>query len=182
MGLVPSSDSRWDIYFERLLNEGRAGRAIHGERSVWVAAERTKSFAALFPGAEFSPALSDIETAKSPDDTLLALLTGWISNLGPVTATQLGDALGLPASEIDKALLRMEAGGAVLRGHFTGAGLRAREPAPHASMAALETEWCDRRLLARIHRLTVATLPKPIEPVSAAQFMRWLLRWQHLTP
>jgi ATP-dependent Lhr-like helicase len=182
MGLVPSSDSRWVIYFERLLNEGRAGHAIYGKRNYWVAAERTKSFAALFPGAEFSPSLSDIETAISPDDSLLALVTGWMSNLGPVTATQLGDALGLPASEIDKALLRMEAGGAVLRGNFTGAGWRAGAPAPHGTMAALETEWCDRRLLARIHRLTVATLRKQIEPVSAAQFMRWLLRWQHLAP
>src|SRR4030081_1257571 len=94
MGLVPSSDSRWESYFERLLNEGRAGRAIHGERNYWVAAERTKSFAALFPGADFSLALSDMETAISPDDTLLALVTGWMSNLGPATAMQLGDALG----------------------------------------------------------------------------------------
>jgi len=70
----------------------------------------------------------------------------------------------------------------VLRGNFTGAGWRAGAPAPHASLAALETEWCDRRLLARIHRLTVATLRKQIEPVGAAQFMRWLLRWQHLAP
>src|SRR5260370_15387324 len=163
MGLVPSSDSRWDIYFERLLNEGRAGRAIHGERNYWVAAERTKSFAALFPGAEFSPSLSDMETAISPDDTLLALVTGWMSNLGPATATQLGDALGLPASEIDKALLRMEPGGAVLRGNFTGAGRPDGAPARHGPTGALRTERCDRRLLARIHRLTVATLRKQIE-------------------
>ena len=105
-----------------------------------------------------------------------------MSNLGPVTAARLGDAVGLPASEIEKALLRMEAHGAVLRGNFTGTGSRAGAPAPHEAMAALETEWCDRRLLARIHRLTVATLRKEIEPVSAAQFMRWLLRWQHLAP
>jgi ATP-dependent Lhr-like helicase len=182
MGLVPSSDSRWDSYFERLLNQGRAGRAIHGERSYWVAAERTNSFAVLFPGAEFSPARFDTQTAISPDDAWLGLVTGWMSNLGPVTAPQFGDVLGLPASEIDKALLRMEAGGAVLRGNFTGAGLPAGAPAPHESMATPGTEWCDRRLLARIHRLTVATLRKQIEPVSAAQFMRWLLRWQHLAP
>src|SRR4029077_20164148 len=155
MGLVPSSDSRWGSYFERLLNQGRAGRAIHGRRTYWVAAERTKSCAVLFPGAELSPAGLDMETAISPDDVLLALLTGWMSNLGPVTATQLGDALGLPASEVDKALLRMEAGGAVLRGNFTGTGFRAGAPAPPKAMAALETEWCERRLLARIHRLTV---------------------------
>src|SRR4029077_16044682 len=51
-------------------------------------------------------------------------------------------------------------------------------PAPHL----LQIEWCERRLLARIHRLTVATLRKPIKPISAAQFMRWLLRWQHVAP
>ena len=45
-----------------------------------------------------------------------------------------------------------------------------------------EQEWCERRLLARIHRLTVATLRKQIEPVTPAQFMRWLLYWQHVTP
>ncbi|MGA9811327.1 MAG: hypothetical protein WBQ64_01040, partial [Terriglobales bacterium] len=84
--------------------------------------------------------------------------------------------LGIPASEIDKALLRMEASGAVLRGQFTAAAAGAGAPAPHRH----ELEWCERRLLARIHRLTVATLRKQIEPVTAAQFMRWLLRWQHV--
>jgi ATP-dependent Lhr-like helicase len=65
----------------------------------------------------------------------------------------------------------MEAGGTVLRGKFR----------PHSTNAP-ETEWCERRLLARIHRLTVATLRKQIEPVTAAQFMNWLLRWQHVAP
>jgi ATP-dependent Lhr-like helicase len=75
----------------------------------------------------------------------------------------------LPANEIGKVMLRLEGTGAVLRGRFSDPHLRA-------------TEWCERRLLARIHRLTVGKLRKEIEPVSAAQFMRWLLRWQHLTP
>ena len=70
----------------------------------------------------------------------------------------------------------MEASGAILRGKFSAKASRAGAPAPH------ETEWCERRLLARIHRLTVATLRKQIEPVTAAQFMRWLLRWQHAAP
>ena len=70
----------------------------------------------------------------------------------------------------------MEASGAVLRGQFTDAASRASRPRPHEP----ELEWCERRLLARIHRLTVATLRKQIEPVTAAQFMRWLLRWQHV--
>src|SRR5437879_7825761 len=66
-------------------------------------------------------------------------------------------------------MLRLEASGMVLRGRFTDA-------------ARTETEWCERRLLARIHRLTLGKLRKQIEPVTAAQFMRWLLRWQHVAP
>ena len=113
-------------------------------------------------------------TLPSRDDALLALVTGWMSHLGPVTAEELGSLLGLPSSEIDRALLRMEASGSILRGKFTHHETRAGAPAPH------ELEWCERRLLARIHRLTVATLRKQIEPITAAQFMRWLLRWQHV--
>src|SRR5260370_28035060 len=70
----------------------------------------------------------------------------------------------------------MEGSGAILRGMFTGAASRTGVCVPHMH------EWCDRRLLARIHRLTVATLRKQIEPVTPAQFMRWLLRWQHVAP
>jgi ATP-dependent helicase Lhr and Lhr-like helicase len=114
--------------------------------------------------------MPDVETVQvSRDDALLNLVTGWMSHLGPTTASQLSECLGLPASEIEQALLRMEASGTILRGKFTD---------PQIS----ETEWCERRLLARIHRLTVGTLRKQIEPVTAAAFMRWLLRWQHVVP
>jgi ATP-dependent Lhr-like helicase len=95
--------------------------------------------------------------------------------------------LGIAAAEVDKALLRMEASGAILRGKFTSQPQRltpSTSPAHSGTAEAVpfppETEWCERRLLARIHRLTVATLRKQIEPVTAAQFMNWLLRWQHL--
>ena len=109
-----------------------------------------------------------------------------MSHLGPVTASQLGETLGIGASEISNALLRMEASGTVLRGNFSGTVQRAgrdAELAPHGAASTLldtRPEWCERRLLARIHRLTVATLRKQIEPVTAAQFMQWLLRWQHV--
>jgi ATP-dependent Lhr-like helicase len=109
--------------------------------------------------------------------------------LGPATASELGETLGLAASDIEKALLRMEASGTVLRGNFTGAdGKRAGVPAPHVPAPHLlaahvpEVEWCERRLLARIHRLTVGMLRKQIEPVTPAGFMRWLMRWQHVAP
>ena len=152
--------------------------------NYWVSAERAKTFSQLFPDAEFDRPIAEVQTnLPSSDDALLALVTGWMSHLGPATASQLGSLVGLPASEIEKALLRMEASGAVLRGQFTDAASRASRPRPHQPEpheSEPELEWCERRLLARIHRLTVATLRKQIEPVTAAQFMRWLLRWQHV--
>ena len=169
-GGCPHMDTeRWQSFFERLADEGRAGVAHLEGRRYWVAAERARSFAALFPSAHFEPSLPQVETAPpSRDEVLLTLVTGWMAHIGPTTASTLGEILGLAASEIEKALLRMEASGTVLRGKFTS--------------STDETEWCERRLLARIHRLTVGMLRKQIEPVTAAAFMRWLLRWQHVAP
>jgi ATP-dependent Lhr-like helicase len=183
-----SAGNEWLGHFERLVSEGRAGSAMVGGRTYWVAAERAKTFSGLFPEAQFAQPLADVETtAMTRDDGLLTLVTGWMSHLGPVRATELGEALGISPEEITNALLRMEASGTVLRGNFSGEAARASRPRPHELGAAVptqaqehKTEWCDRRLLARIHRLTVATLRKQIEPVTAARFMQWLLRWQHV--
>jgi ATP-dependent helicase Lhr and Lhr-like helicase len=167
----------WQNYFGALINQGRAAVASAGGRRYWVAAERAKTFSTLFPGAVFDPKLTDVE-AQTPmkDDALLTQVTGWLAHSGPTTAAELGESLGITASDIFNALLRMEASGTILRGKFTTGASHAASPNEH------EVEWCERRLLARIHRLTVATLRKQIEPVTAAQFMQWLLRWQHLAP
>ena len=95
------------------------------------------------------------------------LANGWMAHIGPTTARSLAETLGIAEEDSEHALLRLEAAGTVLRGHFTNAS-------PDV------TEWCDRRLLARIHRLTLGRLRSEVQPVSAAQFMRWLLRWQHV--
>src|SRR6202453_3477917 len=178
--------SQWKFYFERLMSEGRAASAVWDGRIYWVAAERAKTFTTLFPGAQFDSQLADVEaTAPTRDEALLTLVTGWMSHLGPATATGLGDALKTPAADISGALLRMEASGTVLRGNFSGAPLELRskgQPGAVVPTQQPEIEWCERRLLARIHRLTVATLRKQIEPVTAAQLMQWLLQWQHVTP
>jgi ATP-dependent Lhr-like helicase len=92
-----------------------------------------------------------------------------LESTGPITATQLASRLALPQELIDAGLARLEAEGQVLRGHFTG-------PA-----SAGEVEWCNRRLLARIHRLTIGKLRREIEPVSPADFIRFLTRWQHVS-
>ncbi len=196
-----TSSGEWDHFFERLVSQGRAGIASADGRRYWVAAERARSFQALFPGARFEQSLAEVETGEiSRDEALLCLVMGWMSAVGPATASQLGDLLGLPGSDIEKGLLRMEAAGTVLRGSFTGpGGARAGAPTPHNpvelrstgqpgaavptySSHEAEIEWCERGLLARIHRLTVGMLRKQIEPVTAAQFLRWLLRWQHVAP
>jgi ATP-dependent Lhr-like helicase len=181
------STGGWGGHFDRLVQQGRAGIAIDvecetssGRRRYWVAAERARSFKALFPSATFEQSLSEVETGEvSRDDALLTLVTGWMSHIGPTTPSELGQILALPASDIEKALLRMEATGTVLRGKFIGA---ANTQAGGRAPQEAETEWCERRLLARIHRLTVGMLRKQIEPVTAAQFMRWLARWQHVAP
>jgi len=174
----------WSNYFERLLNEGRAGIASLPGRRYWVAAERARSFQVLFPEARFEQSLADVEKGEvSRDEALLTLVMGWMSAIGPTTASQLGNLLRLSALEIEKGLLRMEASGTVLRGQFTGAAAsRAEARSPHNDAHEPEIEWCERRLLARIHRLTVGMLRKQIEPVTAAAFMRWLMRWQHVAP
>ena len=193
-GKIAASED-WAGFFARLMDKKRATRAISNGNAYWVTAERAKTFGLLFPRAQFEQILAEIDSAiSSKDDALLAMVTGWMMHLGPTTASALGALLGVPPAEVDKALLRMEASGSILRGNFTGSpSPRADTPAPHLPVPAPaaaeksnarepETEWCDRRLLARIHRLTVATLRKQIEPVTAAQFMRWLLRWQHVAP
>ncbi len=188
------SSADWNSYFRRLKDEGRATVVSIDHRRYWVAAEKARSFAAVFPKAEFEQKLADVETGEiSRDDALLSLVTGWMSHIGPISASQLGHLLGLPSSDIEKALLRMEASGTVLRGKFTpddghrGVMIELHSTgqpgaAVHKKPEERETEWCERRLLARIHRLTVGMLRKQIEPVTAAQFMRWLMRWQHVAP
>jgi ATP-dependent Lhr-like helicase len=155
-------------YFETLRTQRRATRATVDGKNFWVAAERGRTFAALYPNARYDDVLPDVEKNQpSSSDALLAAMNGWMAHIGPTTASQLSSLLGLPASEINKTLLQIESTGSILRGKFAGAENN-------------EIEWCERRLLARIHRLTLGGLRKQIEPVTAAQFMRWLLRWQHV--
>jgi ATP-dependent Lhr-like helicase len=166
--------SSWAPFLAELMEGWRIVRAQVDGRRYIVASERAKDFALIFPQTTFEVAPPELPSiAASRDDALLAMVTGWMLHCGPVTSEALAYWLGLPAADVEKALLRMEAAGSVLRGNFSGTA-KGNDPDT--------AEWCDRRLLARIHHLTVATLRKQVEPVTAAQFMRWLLRWQHVAP
>ena len=102
------------------------------------------------------------------EDALVEVLRGRLEGLGPVTVEALADSFGLSKSDIELGLLKLEAEGFVIRGQFTP--------------GATETEWCARRLLARIHSYTLNRLRQEIEPVATADFMRYLLAWQKLAP
>jgi ATP-dependent Lhr-like helicase len=187
--------ANWHEFFVRLQLGNRATVAVSAGKRYWVAAEREGWFRAIHRvekgrvvtglcpvSAGPGPATTQAEETTSRvsavtfDEAVLTAVQGWMPHLGPTTATEIGELLGLPASEIEKALLRMEASGAILRGKFRPTAAGSSEP------GGVEIEWCERRLLARIHRLTVATLRKQIAPVTASQFMNWLLRWQHVAP
>jgi ATP-dependent Lhr-like helicase len=164
----------WATHLRELLESWRAVRAAVGEKHYYVASERATDFALIFPGAHFEVAPPELPSHNSSrEDALLAMVNGWMMHSGPATSVALSYLLGVGVAEVEQALLRLEAAGSVLRGNFTG---NAAGNDPH------NCEWCDRRLLSRIHHLTVATLRKQIEPVTAAQYMRWLLRWQHVVP
>jgi ATP-dependent Lhr-like helicase len=121
--------------------------------ALWVAAERR---------ALFEPPPAD------PAAALVEIVRGRLAGLGPVTVQAIADALGVPAVRIDAALAALQTEGVALRGNFT----------PGAAAA----EWCDRRLLARIHRYTVKRLRAEIEPVPARDFLRFLFEWQRVLP
>jgi ATP-dependent Lhr-like helicase len=178
--------AQWGDLFRQLVAERRAARALVGDATLWVAAERVKAFSTLFPGSRFETQPAEIdELARTRDDALFQLVQGWMEHCGPVEVSWLAHTVGLPASDIEAAMLRLEAEGRVLRGQFTGAAAPPLSPllSEEGTKGWCPTiEWCDRRLLARIHRLTLGTLRREIQPVTRAQFMRWLLHWQHLAP
>src|ERR1700687_2600113 len=167
---LQESVPQWSPHFEQLAAERRAERARFDGAIYWVAAERANAFSQIFPPGVFDVALPELSSAEtSREDAQLAMITGWMSHTGPIFATPLATILGISPSDVERALLRLETSGVILRGKFT-------DPAIN------ETEWCDRRLLARIHRLTLGQLRKQVESVTPAQLMNWLLRWQHVAP
>lgn len=162
----------WTEWLDALRAEGRATQVDVDGRAFWTAAERLPLVQAAWPG---SRRRSDVEIpiryqreAWNAEDATRELARGRIQASGPVTATALCSTLQLDPKRVDAALLALEAEGFVLRGSFTPGSTR--------------VEWCERGLLARIHRYTLHRLRKEIEAVSAADYMRFVLRWQHAAP
>ena len=174
-GILALSGCRhWDIFLDRLARDRRVTRARVEEREYFVAAERADWLQALIPAVEFAVEMLKIET-ELPDnsDILRKTCQGWLQIIGPVTSAALAERLGLDATPIYQQMLRLEAAGTALRGVFEG------KPGA-VPVADLNIEWCERRILQRIHKRTLNTLRQQIEPVTPAAYLRFLFDWQHL--
>jgi ATP-dependent Lhr-like helicase len=171
LGVVNEEDvvreANWKTWLEALAGAGRATRLSPG---LWVAAERLALARALYPGAAMRPLIEApaefAQASGSRDELLRELLQSRLAGLGPVSANELAQQLRLPVSDVEAALLGLQSEGQVLQGRFT----------PQAD----SPEWCERHLLARIHRYTLKRLRREIEPVEPRDFARFLFEWQHV--
>ena len=164
--LREQSAQTWISWYQELQLTGRASTVMSAGSPAWVATERMTEANAIWPASDTKMSESTIETAVDK------VVRGWLQILGPVTANRLRDILAINPARIHQAFLGMEVQGLLLRGSFEGP----------ATTDEYEIEWCERRILQRIHDLTRNALRKQVEVVSPTVFMRWLLRWQHLTP
>ncbi|MDD0974347.1 DNA glycosylase AlkZ-like family protein [Pseudomonas fontis] len=167
-----AANAGWPDWLNTLATSGRAGclQLAQGGR-LWVARERLTGLLAVYPQAVVVPALTALpgfDQAIDEDSATLELVRARLSGFGPMSVAAIAEPLQLPVTRVVQALARLEAEGYVMRGQFCpGQG---------------EEQWCERHLLARIHRYTLKRLRREIEPVSLQDFMRFLFDWQHLSP
>ncbi len=187
---VPRSDSAegrgWFGWFDDLVKHRRAGMFTRPDGAgIWVAAERLPAVRAAYPGAVGAASLAVPEGVRidwTAEDARVALMRGLLEVCGPITSTAAAARLGLTASAAFATLEALEGEGVVLRGRFSPGPREC--PGEDAVVAGGEAaiEWCHRRLLARIHRLTMEGLRRQIEPVGVEVFLRFLGRHQGALP
>jgi ATP-dependent Lhr-like helicase len=155
-------------YLDELVNQNRALSLVVGSKTFWVAAERLPMIQTIHPDGkvEEQTTLNSSTKTLERSEAIREIVRGRLEVSGPVTTMFLTDLFQLSSSEIETALLALEGEGFVLRGHFR----------PNTT----DQEWCDRRLLARIHRLTINRLRAEIQPVSMQDFYRFLFAWQRV--
>ncbi|MBV8244953.1 MAG: DEAD/DEAH box helicase, partial [Candidatus Eremiobacteraeota bacterium] len=169
LAVLPPIDA-WREWYEALREQRRAALLTTSEKTFWVCAERLELACVAYSGATFEPEIAAIPAGAVPamqEEAFAEILRGWMESSGPLTIAELSAQFGVAPLVIETALVRLETEGQLLRGRFRGG----------------ETEeWCNRRVLARIHRRTIGQLRREIEPVTAAEFVRFLQRWQHVAP
>ncbi|MDR8728935.1 DEAD/DEAH box helicase [Burkholderia pseudomultivorans] len=162
----------WPARLAELAERRRATKlATPDGAALWVPVERLVCLRALHPDARVAPALKIPAACAEPweaDAALVDVIRARLTGFGPLPLDAIAKPLGLPPAAVATALAALEREGYVMRGRFTP--------------GTTSDEWCERHLLARIHRYTVKRLRREIEPVERADFMRFLFHWQHLTP
>jgi len=169
----------WSERLQALIKAHRATQllpltqpASPASQIVWTSAEKLPLWQALHPATPMQPPIAaPAEYAAQTwtrEDALLELVRHRLGGLGPVTVAALAQSMSVGPGEIETALSRLQSEGYVMQGRFTA--------------DAVDTEWCERHLLARIHRYTIGRLRREIEPVSRRALMRFLFDWQHLSP
>ncbi|MBL8849470.1 MAG: DEAD/DEAH box helicase, partial [Planctomycetaceae bacterium] len=161
---MPPISAEWREFYDELARNGRAATAtFSADRIAWVAAERWPAVQTLFPDATAVPPLTTpaaIVEERTPAEVRIAAIRGWLEVSGPTTDAETASLLGVTVDQAAAALEALEGEGLILRGRFR----------PDRA----DTEWCHRRLLARIHRLTMAGLRREIEPVDIGVYLRYL--------
>lgn len=164
------SQNHYETLLEKLLDQGRACRLNCATRILWLVAERLPCLQTIYPDSECVPTLALPEVLKAEvweeDSALREVMRRRLEGLGPVTAQRLAQEAGLSLSAIEVALIGLETEGFVFRGHYS--------PVAEGSTAPLQQEWCERRLLQRIHRYTIESHRQSIKPVSLSSYMRFL--------
>jgi len=174
-----AANAGWSTWLDELAASGRATRLAvvgstgAGRLDLWVAAERLAAVRGVYPDALLQPVIEAppecAEGFATRDEALRELLRARLGGLGPATVDALAVPLGLARSEVELALLALQGEGYVLQGRFTP-----------SRTADAGIEWCERHLLARIHRYTLKRLRREIEPVEPRDFVRFLFDWQRV--
>jgi len=168
----------WKAWFDALVLSRRAAVVRLAEATFWIASERWALIRAVYPGTPAEPAIrlpAELDQPAEPSEGWIELVRGRMPICGPITSRQLAATLSLQESQVTAALEALEGKGLVLRGQFS-----APPPAAPGAPSSNEVEWCDRRLLARIHRLTLEGLRQRIRPVAPEDFVRFLVQRHRL--
>lgn len=173
----------WQDYFEALRSTRRATRLTAGTSDFWVCTERLQTAKLIWPDSKIDTEVPTI--GEAPADRSIAVssaVRGWMQIIGPVMVDDVANLLQLSSRDVEIAFLQLESEGGILRGQFSDRVTLSNVVQGIAALEVSAYEWCERRLLAKIHKLTISGLRQKVEPVTAGAYVRWLASWQHLAP
>tara|TARA_R110002111_G_scaffold257026_1_gene324897 strand:- start:24922 stop:29511 length:4590 start_codon:yes stop_codon:yes gene_type:complete len=181
----------WADWYQELESTGRATTLQRLENNSkqsclqsWVATERLPAALAAFPKSQHQPSVNvpaAVRQEWESTEARTAIIRGLLDTCGPLTVAEMADQAGMTDSQTEAALMALEGEGIAMQGYF-----RIKDPNWDQSLDGDSTndqetknetppkEWCHRRLLARIHRLTLQGLRAQVQPVDTSLFIQFL--------